>query len=445
MADPVRMTVGVYGLGYVGCVSAVCLASQGTQVIGVDVNTDKVELLGRGLSPIVEERIGDLTAQVVATGKLTVTVDAHDTVLNSDVSLVCVGTPSTSRGELTTGFLEQVTAEIGRALAETNRWHVVVYRSTMVPGTCEELLIPKLEELSGKRAGRDFGVCVNPEFLREGTSVKDFFAPPKTVVGASDSHAAETVMALYASLPGPRYTVPIRIAEMTKYVDNSFHALKVAFANEIGAICASQGLDSHEVMDIFLADTKLNLGPAYLRPGFAFGGSCLPKDVRALNHIARRNIVDAPLLGNLLRSNESHLQRAVDLITGDARRKVGIFGLSFKPGTDDLRESPLVELAERLFGKGFDVKIFDANVALSRLVGANRAYISQRLPHIGQLLTDDIDEVLGHGEILIVGSREPEVLHAIARRSSDQLVIDLVRIPDAQQWRNRENYRGIAW
>lgn len=445
MTDPIRMRVGVYGLGYVGCVSAVCFASQGHQVIGVDVNADKVDMLGRGLAPIIEERIGDLTAEVVAAGTLTVTTKARNAVAQSDVSLVCVGTPSTLTGELTTAFLQQVTSDIGLALAETDCWHVVVYRSTMVPGTCENLLIPMLERLSGKQAGVDFGVCVNPEFLREGTSVKDFFDPPKTVVGANDARAADTVMSLYANLPGPRYTVPINVAEMTKYVDNSFHALKVAFANEIGAICASMDLDSHDVMDIFLADQKLNLGPAYLRPGFAFGGSCLPKDVRALNHIARRNIVETPLLGNLLRSNESHLQRAVELVIADGRRRVGIFGLSFKPGTDDLRESPLVELTERLIGKGFDVKIFDANVALSRLVGANRAYISQRLPHIGQLLIDDIDEVVGHGEILIIGSRTPEVVDAVARCSADQLVIDLVRIPDAKQRRGSGSYRGIAW
>lgn len=439
------MRVGVYGLGYVGCVSAVCLASQGCQVIGVDVNADKVEMLGSGKAPIVEERIGDLTSEVVAAGMLRVTTEARDAVTESDVSLVCVGTPSTHTGELTTTFLEQVTSQIGLALATTDRWHVVVYRSTMIPGTCENLLIPMLERLSGKRVGVDFGVCVNPEFLREGTSVADFFDPPKTVVGASDSRAAEAVMALYANLPGPRYTVAISVAEMTKYVDNSFHAFKVAFANEIGAICASLGLDSFDVMDIFLADTKLNLGPAYLRPGFAFGGSCLPKDVRALNHIARRNIVDTPLIGNLLRSNESHLQRALDLVIADGRRKVGIFGLSFKSGTDDLRESPLVELAERLIGKGFEVKVFDANVTLSRLVGANRAYISERLPHIGQLLVDDLDAVLRHGEILIVGSRTPEVCDAVTRRAADQLVIDLVRLPDAKQLNGSGSYRGIAW
>ncbi|BBY59324.1 nucleotide sugar dehydrogenase [Mycolicibacterium sarraceniae] len=445
MTHQFRIGVGVFGLGYVGCVSAACLALRGCQVIGVDVNADKVDMLGRGVAPILEERIGELAAEAVAAGTLTVTTKARHAVARSDISLICVGTPSTPTGELTTAFLEQVTAEIGVALAEMDRWHVVVYRSTMLPGTCESLLIPMLEQLSGKRAGVDFGVCVNPEFLREGTSVKDFFDPPKTVVGASDSRTAETVMALYEDLPGPRYVVPISVAEMTKYVDNSFHALKVAFANEIGAICASLGLDSHDVMDIFLADTKLNLGSAYLRPGFAFGGSCLPKDVRALNHIARHNIVDTPLLGNLLRSNESHLQRAVDLVIADGRRKVGIFGLAFKTGTDDLRESPLVELAERLIGKGFDVRIFDANVALSRLVGANRTYISQRLPHIGRLLSDDIDAVLGHGEILIVGTCASEVSEAVARCSPDQRVIDLVRLPDARKWRDRESYTGIAW
>lgn len=440
-----RTRVGVFGLGYVGCISAVCLASQGHRVIGVDVNADKVAMMRRGQAPIIEECIGDMVAEVVASGQLTVTTEVRDAVADSDVSLICVGTPSTATGELTTAFLQKVTADIGSALAGTNRWHVVVYRSTMVPGTCEQLLIPLLERLSGKRAGVDFGVCVNPEFLREGTSVKDFFEPPKTVVGACDPRAAETVMGLYSNLPGPRYTVPIKVAEMTKYVDNSFHALKVAFANEIGAICSSLDLDSHDVMDIFLADAKLNLGPAYLRPGFAFGGSCLPKDVRALNHIARSNIVETPVLGNLLRSNEIHLQRAVDLVTADGRRRVGIFGLAFKPGTDDLRESPLVELAERLIGKGFDVKIFDATVALSRLVGANLAYLNQRLPHVGQLLIDDIDEILDHGEILIVGSRSPEVVDALARRTVDQLVIDLVRMPDAKEWRGEKSYRGIAW
>jgi len=439
------MTVSVYGLGYVGCVSAVCLASMGFRVIGVDVNPDKVASLQAGMAPIVEDRIGELTAEVIEAGSLTVTTDARAALTDSDVSLICVGTPSAASGELSTAYLEQVTTELGAALAEKNGWHTIVYRSTMLPGTCEGLLIPELERISGKKVGVDFGVCVNPEYLREGTSVKDFYDPPKTVVGANDSRSAEAIMGLYESIPGNRYMVPIGIAEMTKYVDNSYHALKVSFANEIGAVCAALGLDSHAVMDIFLSDMKLNLGPTYLRPGFAFGGSCLPKDVRALTHIARRNVVDTPLLGNILPSNQSHLQRALDLIVGEERRKVGMFGLSFKAGTDDLRESPLVELAERLVGKGFDVKIFDANVALSRLMGANRAYINQKLPHLADLLVEDIDQVLEHGEILIVGSRTPQVVEAVGRSRTDQLVIDLVRLPDAEDWRGKENYRGIAW
>nr|WP_236147597.1 nucleotide sugar dehydrogenase [Mycolicibacterium sp. CH28] len=437
--------VSVHGLGYVGCVSAVCLASLGHRVIGVDVNPDKVDSLGRGIALIVEDRIGDLTADVVSAGMLTVTTDARSALAESDVSLICVGTPSAPTGGLVTTYLEQATAELGAALAVTDRWHTVVYRSTMLPGTCEDLLIPQLEELSGKRVGVDFGVCVNPEYLREGTSVSDFFDPPKTVVGASDARAANAVMELYSAIPGKRYVGPINIAEMTKYVDNCFHALKVSFANEIGAICLSLDLDSHEVMDIFLSDTKLNLGPSYLRPGFAFGGSCLPKDLRALTHVARRNVVDIPLIENILVSNKSHLERALNLVLNDGRRRIGLFGLAFKSGTDDLRESPLVELAERLIGKGYDVKIFDANVSMSRLIGANRAYISQRLPHLSELLVEDVDSVLDHSEIVIVGSRLPDVVDAVSRCSSEQLIIDLVRLPEADQLRGADNYKGIAW
>jgi GDP-mannose 6-dehydrogenase len=440
-----RESISVFGLGYVGCVSAACLASRGHRVFGVDVNPDKMESIRQGRSPVVEEGIGDLTAEVVAAGNLVVTADAHAAVLDTDISLICVGTPSTAGGGLSTRYLEKVTAEIGAALRDKDRWHVVVYRSTMVPGTCEKLLIPRLEQTSGKRAGVDFGVCVNPEFLREGTSVRDFFDPPETVVGGTDSRSREAVLGLYEGLPGPLFQVPIRVAEMTKYVDNSFHALKIGFANEVGALCAALGLDSHAVMDIFLADTKLNISPAYLRPGFAFGGSCLPKDLRALTHTARRNDVDIPLLASVLASNEVHLRRALDLVVACGRRKVGIFGLSFKSGTDDLRESPMVELAERLIGKGFDVKIHDANVVLSRLMGANRAYIDERLPHIGEVLTDNIDAVLEHGEVLIVGSRTAEVVDVLARAGSERVIIDLVRLPNAGQLRGTPNYQGIGW
>lgn len=445
MANLDKNAVSVFGLGYVGCVSAACLASLGHRVVGIDVSPDKMAFLSQGQSPIVEVRIGDLVAEAVDKGLLTVTNNAQSAVANSDVSLICVGTPSTATGNLSTTYLEQVTAQIGSALADTDRWHVVAYRSTMLPGTCEGLLIPMLEKFSGKIAGRDFGVCVNPEYLREGTSVQDFFDPPKIVVGSTDPRSADTVVALYANLPGPRYTVSIRTAEMSKYVDNTYHALKVCFANEIGAICSALDLDSHTIMDIFLADTKLNISSAYLRPGFAFGGSCLPKDIRALTHVARRNAVEVPLLANLLRSNDTHLQRALDLVVRAGKRRVSFFGLSFKSGTDDLRESPMVELAERLIGKGFDVKVFDAGVAYSRLIGANRLYIEERFQHLGDLLTDDVDSVLAHGEVLVVGARTPEIVEAIERRSPDQVVIDLVRLPDAERQRGCDNYQGIAW
>jgi GDP-mannose 6-dehydrogenase len=444
-APPRRPTISVVGLGYVGCVSAACFASRGHPVIGVDVDSKKIALIRQGKAPVVEEQITELTAEVVASGMLTVCEDAVAAVLASDVSLVCVGTPSAPSGGLSTTYLERVSEQIGAALSKKAAWHVVAYRSTMIPGTCENVLIPILERASGKRLGVDFGVCVNPEFLREGSSVRDFLNPPKTVVGQTDERSGAQVLSLYDGLEGPRFQVPIAIAEMTKYVDNSFHALKVSYANEIGALCSRLGLDSHAVMDIFLADTKLNISPAYLRPGFAFGGSCLPKDVRALLHAARRHDMELPVLANVLTSNEAHLRRVVDLVISTGSRRVGMFGLSFKQGTDDLRESPMVELAERLIGKGYEVRIFDSSVALSRLIGTNRAYIEERLPHIGQLLTANVEEVLEHGDVFIIGSKEPSVVAAVDRIADCHTVIDLVRLPDAARRREACNYNGIGW
>jgi GDP-mannose 6-dehydrogenase len=439
------LAVSVFGLGYVGCVSATCLAARGHHVVGVDANPDKIEFLRRGQSPVVEERIGELTAEVVGAGRLTVTADPAEAVLGSDVSIVCVGTPSAAGGRLSTRYLESVSEEIGQALASKDGWHVVVFRSTMVPGTCENLLVPILEQASGKRVGIDFGVCVNPEFLREGTSVWDFENPPKTVVGESDARSGSAVMSLYDGLNGPRFRVPIAVAEMTKYVDNSFHALKVTFGNEIGTLCATLGLDSHQVMDIFLTDTKLNISAAYLRPGFAFGGSCLPKDVRALTHTARSHDLELPVLANIMVSNEMQIRRVVDNILAVGKRKIGIFGLAFKSGTDDLRESPMVEVAERLIGKGYDVRIYDANVELSRLLGGNRAYLEERLPHIRQLLTGEIETVLDHGEVFIAGTKDPAVVNAIDSLREDRIIIDLVRLPQAEERRLKPNYIGIGW
>lgn len=443
--EPQELSIGVYGLGYVGFVSALCFASLGHRVVGVDVNPDKLRSLEQGRPTVVEDGIEEITAQVLATGRLSVTEDTASTVAGTDISMVCVGTPSASNGGLSTYYLEQVSSAIGLGLRDTDRWHVVVFRSTMLPGTCEDLLIPILEEASGKRAGVDFGVCVNPEFLREGTSIKDFFDPPKTVIGSAEPRSSEVIQSIYKDIPGSCYTTPIKVAEMTKYADNSFHALKVAYANEIGAICSSLEIDSHAVMDIFRSDTKLNLGPAYLKPGFAFGGSCLPKDIRAITYAARRRDVEVPLLSNLLSSNDCHLRRAVDLVLADGRRNVGLFGLAFKSGTDDLRESPLVELAERLIGKGLRLRIYDSHVSLSRLVGANQKYITERMPHIGELLTDDPRDVAKHGEILIIGSAERGVVDAVAGSRADRFLIDLIRLPNFEDLQANHHYQGIAW
>jgi GDP-mannose 6-dehydrogenase len=436
--------VSVFGLGYVGCVSAACLAAQGHEVVGVDVNSTKVDLVNRGQSTVVEERIREITEQVVRDGALRATTDVTEAINATDISLICVGTPSASNGSLSTEYLERVAEEIGVALAAKDSRHTVVFRSTMLPSTCEKLLIPLLEKSSDKVAGADFGVVVNPEFLREGTSVRDYYDPPKTVIGQLDEASGDPVAELYKDLPGPVFRVPIAVAEMTKYVDNCFHGLKVGFGNEIGAICHALGLDSHKVMDIFLADTKLNISPAYLRPGFAFGGSCLPKDLRGLVHAARRADVSVPILEHVLPSNSEHLRRAFELVVATGKRKIGLLGLSFKPGTDDLRESPIVELAEQLLGKGYDVRIYDANVTLSRLIGANRDYIDARVPHLSQLLGDDIDAVKDHAEVLIVGNKDEAVLAAV-KDPGDRIVIDLVRLPDAEQRRGKPGYVGLGW
>jgi len=446
--------ISVFGLGYVGCVSAVCLAARGHQVIGVDVNETKVAMIVDGRAPLIEESIGELTADVVGSGALTATSDAREAIGRSEISLVCVGTPSAPNGSLSTVHLERVAEQIGAvlgegaigegAIGEKGRRHTVVFRSTMLPGTCEELLIPILERASGLRAGRDFGVAVNPEFLREASSVRDFHDPPKTVVGELDEASGEPVLALYEGLPGPVFRVPIRVAEMTKYADNAFHGLKIGFANEVGAVCAALGLDSHRVMEIFLADRKLNISPAYLRPGFAFGGSCLPKDLRGLVYAARRADVAVPILAHVLSSNEEHLKRAFELVAATGCRRVGVFGLSFKPGTDDLRESPLVELCERLIGKGYSLRVHDANVSLSRLMGANREYVEQHLPHLRDVLTESVHDVMDHAEVVLVGSTDPAVVAALDH-AGDRIVVDLVRLPDAEQRRQQKGYFGLAW
>jgi GDP-mannose 6-dehydrogenase len=436
--------VAVFGLGYVGCVSAAGVASLGHEVVGVDINAAKVQLVRDGKTPVLEPELSQLVSVEVAAGRLWATQEPAGAVMESDVSLVCVGTPSAASGKLDTGALERVMESIGAALRSTRLRHTVVVRSTVLPGTSEDLLVPLLEHASGKNVGRDFGFAVNPEFLREGSSVADFRAPTRSVIGEWEPASGDVVQGLYSSLPGEVFRVPPRVAEMTKYVDNAFHALKIAFANEIGAVCRNLDLDSHEVMEIFRADTKLNISQAYLNPGFAFGGSCLPKDLRAILYACRHLDLDVPLLGSVLESNDRHLQRTVDLLVGLGHLRVGIFGLAFKQGTDDLRESPMVELAERLLGKGFELKIYDPAVSLSKLIGANREYIEQRIPHLAALLADNPEEVMQHAEVCVIGAAKPEAIDAIAR-ADGRVLVDLVRLPDASSRRGEEGYFGVAW
>src|SRR5712691_10440894 len=438
------MRIAVFGLGYVGCVSAACFAARGHDVVGVEINPLKRELINDGQSPVLEPALTELVADVVGQGRLRATDDVGEALSNAHLSLVCVGTPSRPNGSLGTEALERAISSIGAVLPHAAHRHTVVVRSTMLPGTCERVVVPLLESSSGNRAGTDFGVAVNPEFLREGSSVADFDDPPKTVIGELDTASGDAVASLYEGLSAPLFRVPIGVAEMVKYVDNAFHALKVGFANEIGLACREFGLDSHDVMRIFRSDRKLNISSAYLTPGFAFGGSCLPKDLRALLHATRRADLTLPILESVLPSNDRHLQAIVDAVVRIDKRKVGIFGLAFKPRTDDLRESPLVELSERLLGKGFDLRIYDPEVSLSRLVGANREYVESRIPHLSALLVADAASLVEHAEVCIVGASSPESVDAL-KHSDGRYVIDLVRLPDANERRGSEEYTGVAW
>ncbi len=438
------MRVSVFGLGYVGSVSAASFAADGHHVVGVDINADKVAAINAGRSPIVEPGLEDVLGRTVAEGRLRATTDPADAVRDTDVSLLCVGTPSKRNGSLDLTYLERVTEEIGTVLAAKPSYHIVVVRSTVLPGTTHEVVIPALERTSGKTYGDGFGVAVNPEFLREGTALKDFKKPPLTLVGHNHAADASGTIALYQAIDAPLVSTSIRVAEMLKYTSNAWHALKVCFANEIGNLCKRVGVDSHDVMDIFCRDEKLNLSSYYLKPGFAFGGSCLPKDVRALQYRAKEVDVDLPVISQILPSNRLQIQHAVDQILDTGRKKVGLLGFSFKAGTDDLRESPMVILAEQLLGKGLSLRIYDQSVALARLVGANKQYIEQQIPHLSALLCETIDELLDHAEVIVVGNASAEFVGALSRARRDQIVIDLVRLPVVGSLLEAD-YRGLCW
>ena len=438
------MKISVIGLGYVGAVSAACLARRGHEVIGVDVNLGKVALVNEGEAPVLEPGLPEALAEASASGRLRATSDAAEAVRTSDVSLVCVGTPSGSQGSLSLAALERVCADIGPALRRTGRRHTVVVRSTVLPGTSEETIIPALEASSGLEAGIGFGFAVNPEYLREGSGVADFDHPEKIVIGQVDAASGELLGEVYGSFTNQTFRVPIRVAEAAKYVDNAFHALKVGFANEVGALSVEFGIDSHQLMQIFKADRKLNISDAYLTPGFCFGGSCLPKDLRALVHTAKGSHVEVPILESVLESNEAHFRRTYELLTANGRRRIGLLGLAFKPNTDELRESPFVELAERLIGKGYDLRIYDPSIHVPSLTGTNRDYIEEHLPHLKRLLAETAREVVEHAETCIVASRGAEVGRALAG-VEDRMIIDLVRLPDAPELGRHSEYHGVAW
>ncbi len=437
------MRVSVFGLGYVGCVSAASFAGDGHSVVGVDVNADKVAAINAGRSPVVEPGLDDLLGQNAADGRLRATTDTMDAIRNTDVSLLCVGTPSRKNGSLDLQYLERVSEAVGRALRDKSDYHVVVVRSTVLPGTTHEKIIPALERESGKKYGDGFGVSVNPEFLREGTALKDFRTPPLTLVGHNHAADASGTIALYQAIDAPLVSTSIRVAEMMKYTSNTWHALKVVFANEIGNLCKKMDVDSHEVMEIFCRDDKLNLSPYYLRPGFAFGGSCLPKDVRAMQYRAKELDVELPVISQILPSNKAQIQLALDQILDTGKKRIGLLGFSFKAGTDDLRESPIVILAEALLGKGAALKIYDKNVSLAKLVGANKDYIVEQIPHLSSLLCSTVGEVVRGSEVIVVGNQAPEFVEAVMNCGPDHIVIDLVRLPI--HGLVKADYRGICW
>jgi GDP-mannose 6-dehydrogenase len=440
----VGLSISVFGMGYVGSVTAACFAHVGHRVTGVDVSPAKVEMMAAGRSPIIESRMSELVEAAHRAGTLHATTDALEAVQSSEISFVCVGTPSLRSGKLDLAYVERVVHEIGTALKRKNSYHVIVLRSTVLPGTTESLVIPTVEKASGLRAGTDFSVCYNPEFMREGSAVADFLQPPYTVLGAQDPKHLALARDLYKTIPGAVFETSIPVAEMVKYVCNAFHAVKVGFANEVGTLCKSLGADTEAVTKIYTSDTKLNISAAYLSPGFAFGGSCLPKDLRALSHRAKELDLGLPLLESVLPSNALHIDRAVDAVLRTNKKKISFLGLSFKSGTDDLRESPQVQMIKRLLGEGNQVRVWDRDVSLGRLAGSNRQYIEEVIPHIGSLLSADLEDVVRSGEVVVIATKveKDQLARCLGR---DQIVIDLINLASASRPATSASYQGICW
>jgi GDP-mannose 6-dehydrogenase len=438
------VNISIFGLGYVGAVSLACLARDGHRVIGVDVDQTKLDLIKAGRTPVVEEGMVQLMADVTTAGRVTVTSDANEAIRETELSLICVGTPSAANGSQDQSGIVRLAVEIGDAMRGKTAPHVFVFRSTLIPGTVEGVLRPVIEQASGKKDGVDFHLCFQPEFMREGSSIRDYDKPPFTIVGANADAPATKLRGIFGHLPCEFYQTSVRAAEMVKYCCNNFHALKITFANETARLCEALAIDPFEVMDLVCRDTQLNISKAYLKPGFAFGGSCLPKELRATLHLAKTNDVEIPMLGSILSSNLRHIEHAMAKVMESGCRKIGMIGLSFKGGTDDLRESPLVMLAEHFIGKGLRVLVYDPDVHLSNLLGANRAFIERHLPHIGSLLRSDISMVIAESELLVVGLSDAGTVAALAEHvRPGQIMLDLGRLPDRE--RIRGDYRGLCW
>lgn len=443
MERSASLKVSIFGLGYVGTVSAGCLANDGHHVIGVDPIPAKVDLINSGHSTIIEAEISDIIASAVKAGHLRAVCDPIEAVLQTDLSFVCVGTPSQANGNLDLMYIRRTCEQIGQALKAKTARHTVAIRSTILPGTMHKVAIPILEAASGKRAGAGFGVCHNPEFLREGSAVRDFHMPAQTVIGEFDRKSGDLLASLYENIDAPVIRTDLKTAEMLKYVNNSWHALKIGFANEIGNVCKTMEIDAHEVMSIFCNDKKLNISAAYLLPGFAFGGSCLPKDLRALAYQAKIHDLQLPILTSILPSNDMQVAKGLQLIMDKGHARIGVLGFSFKAGTDDLRESPVIEVIERLIGKGKDLRLYDRNVNLASLVGANRDFILHRIPHISRLMVNSIDAVLDHAQTVVIGNKDPDFKNIPERLREDQLLIDFVRINGQRSIHGK--YDGICW
>jgi len=436
------MKISIFGMGYVGAVCAACFAERGHEVIGVDVSADKVNLINAGKSPIVEPGLEELLAEGVKAGRLRATRDTREAIENSELTMICVGTPSKKSGDLDLSYVEAVTRQIGAVLKHKVARHTIVVRSTVLPGTVNGLVVPTLEDASGKLAGVDFGIAVNPEFLRESTAIYDYNHPPMTVIGEWDKASGDLLASLYEHLPAPIIRKAIEVAEMVKYSCNVWHATKISFANEIGNIAKALGVDGRQVMEVVCEDTKLNLSDYYMRPGYAFGGSCLPKDVRALTYRATQMDVEIPLLKSLMTTNSAQVKKAFDLVESFGKKKVGLLGLSFKAKTDDLRESPLVELAELLLGKGYELSIYDKNVEYARVHGANREYINGKIPHISSLLKSDVREVVEESEVLVLGLRDKSFEKYVNGSRAERKVVDLVGFMPHP---STDDMQGICW